>query len=145
MQKNFNEFEEKLFSKYEFYRPELPQTQSLICFGLEVGKGWYPLIEELSEKLNELYLKEKEKVEINKQAKALLQDEEVFYFNVFQVKEKFGTLRFYVDGGTDEMHKLINEYEVKTEITCEMCGAPGERTTTNGWVKTLCNTCKDEE
>lgn len=145
MNKNFNEFEEKLFSKYEFYRPDLPQTQSLMCFGLEIGKGWYPLIEELSEKLNELYLQEKRNIEIDKQAKALLQDDELFYFNVSQVKEKFGTLRFYVDGGTKEMHDLINEYEIKTETICEVCGSPGKRETISGWVKTLCDKCKEKK
>lgn len=43
-----------------------------------------------------------------------------------QVKEKFGTLRFYMDYATDEMYKLIEEAEAKSAITCELCGAFGE-------------------
>lgn len=56
---------------------------------------------------------------------------------IAQVKEKFGGLRFYVDGGTEEMHNYINFAEAMSVHVCEICGAPG-KTDGAGWVKTLC-------
>jgi uncharacterized Zn finger protein (UPF0148 family) len=54
------------------------------------------------------------------------------------VKEKFGTLRFYVDGGTPEMHNYIEFAEAMTRITCEVCGNPGI-SRTGGWIRVLCD------
>ena len=55
-----------------------------------------------------------------------------------QVKEKFGTLRFYVAGGNASVHSYIEFAEAMTSITCEECGAPGE-SRNDGWVKVLCD------
>lgn len=55
-----------------------------------------------------------------------------------QVKEKFGTLRFYVTGGDDYIHGLISMAESMSAVTCEECGAPGKNRG-GGWVRTLCD------
>ena len=55
-----------------------------------------------------------------------------------QVKEKFGTMRFYVDGGTPEMHNYIEFAEAMTSRTCEVCGDRG-KSRTGGWVRVLCD------
>lgn len=55
-----------------------------------------------------------------------------------QVKEKFGTMRFYIDGGTAEMHNYIEFAEAMTSRTCEVCGDQGKSRNT-GWVKVLCD------
>jgi hypothetical protein len=57
-----------------------------------------------------------------------------------QVKEKFGGLRFYTNGTSDEIHKLISEYESKSYATCEDCGKPG-KSRGSGWIRTLCDEC----
>lgn len=57
-----------------------------------------------------------------------------------QVKEKFGTLSFYMSSATDEMYKLISEAERKSGETCEDCGAPGKRRG-GGWIVTMCDSC----
>jgi hypothetical protein len=54
-----------------------------------------------------------------------------------QVKEKFGTLRFYVTGGDSEIHGMIQMAETMSAVTCEDCGSPGT-TVAGGWVQTLC-------
>ena len=54
-----------------------------------------------------------------------------------QVKEKFGTLRFYVDGGDEATRGMIQMAEAMTAVTCEECGAPGT-TGGRGWIRTLC-------
>ena len=54
-----------------------------------------------------------------------------------QVKEKFGTLRFYYSGGNEYVSGLVAMAESMSGVTCEMCGTPG-RLQGRGWVKTLC-------
>lgn len=61
-----------------------------------------------------------------------------------QVKEKFGTLRFYYDGGDDFIHGLSTMAESMSAVTCEVCGNPG-KTIGGGWVRTLCRTHAEEE
>ena len=55
-----------------------------------------------------------------------------------QVKEKFGGLRFYVNGATEEMYNFISFAESMSYKTCEVCGSPG-KTYTDGWHQTLCD------
>lgn len=60
-----------------------------------------------------------------------------------QVKEKFGTLRFYYSGGDDRVDGMVRMAESMSAVTCEDCGAPG---TTGGsrWITTLCETHRAE-
>ena len=60
-----------------------------------------------------------------------------------QVKEKFGTLRFYYQGGDDYVHGLVSMAESMTEVTCEECGDPGQ-SRGDGWIHVYCNTCEAE-
>ena len=43
-----------------------------------------------------------------------------------QVKEKFGTLRFYYTGGDDRIDGMVRMAESMSAVTCETCGAPGK-------------------
>jgi len=54
-----------------------------------------------------------------------------------QVKEKFGTLRFYYSGGDDYIRGLVSMAESMSGVTCETCGKPGTQTP-GGWIKTVC-------
>jgi hypothetical protein len=58
---------------------------------------------------------------------------------IFQIKEKFGGLRFYIGSGTKEMHDRIVQAEREAYRTCIECGEPGTQTNA-GWVLTLCPT-----
>lgn len=60
-----------------------------------------------------------------------------------QVKEKFGTLRFYVPQETEEMSRRIEEAEDESARTCEDCGRPGVLRF-GGWLKTLCDGCEEK-
>lgn len=86
---------------------------------MSVGPGWYPLIKELIEDLI-----------------ALGWDKQVT-----QVKEKYGTLRFYINGGTDEIHDRIEKAEADSAHICEETGKPGKLRKDLGWIRTL----SDEE
>lgn len=62
---------------------------------------------------------------------------------ILQVKEKFGGLRFYYL--LEENHLLpnnfaqkVDEAELQSVATCEVCGEPGFRRS-GGWIKTLCD------
>ena len=56
-----------------------------------------------------------------------------------QVKEKYGTLRFYMHYSTEEMEDLINEAENVSAKTCETCGQSGVLRGP-GWYFTACDT-----
>jgi hypothetical protein len=59
-----------------------------------------------------------------------------------QVKEKFGTLRFYYSGGDDIIDGMVRMAESMSGVTCEGCGNVGERRG-GGWVHTYCTPCED--
>jgi len=59
-----------------------------------------------------------------------------------QVKEKFGTLRFYYSGGDDIINGMVRMAESMTGVTCEECGNVGERRG-GGWVHTYCTPCEE--
>jgi len=55
-----------------------------------------------------------------------------------QVKEKFGTLRFYYYGGDDVVSGIERMAESMSAVMCEECGAPG-KSRRGGWIQTLCD------
>jgi hypothetical protein len=61
-------------------------------------------------------------------------------FAVSQVKEKFGTLRYYcpINGRIDAFISLA---ECLSENTCEECGAAGKLGESAGWYSTKCKKC----
>lgn len=60
------------------------------------------------------------------------------WIRVAQIKEKFGGLRFYYDGGDDEISGMVRMAESWASHTCEECGNKGV-TRGGGWVRTLCD------
>jgi hypothetical protein len=61
-----------------------------------------------------------------------------------QVKEKFGTLRFYYDGGDDYIRGLVSMAESMSAVTCEECGNLG-KSRRGGWIRTLCDSHSKNE
>jgi hypothetical protein len=61
-----------------------------------------------------------------------------------QVKEKFGTLRFYYTGGDDYIRGLVSMAEAMSGVTCEQCGSPGHRRG-QSWIYTACDLHTKEE
>jgi hypothetical protein len=101
-----------------------PITENLMPFGFECGDGWFKLIDQLSADITAID-KESETIAI-------------------QVKEKYGGLRFYIQGGTDVIFDRIDEAEELSLKTCERCGEPGTLRGT-GWVYTMCERCWDKK
>ncbi len=104
-------------------------TTTCMCWGFDVGDGWFNIVYELSKKLEALIV--------------ALPDDQRELTRASQVKEKFGGLRFYMTSSTDEMDRLIDDAETECYKTCEKCGAPG-KPRKGGWISTLCD-AHDEE
>jgi hypothetical protein len=95
-------------------------------FGIECGDGWKGLIEPIMEYINNYNKDKKEEDKII----------------IFQIKEKFGGLRFYVDHGNEELHNMIDKAEEESYKVCEFCGSKEDvGQTANGWITTLCHNC----
>lgn len=69
-------------------------------------------------------------------------------YKILQIKEKFGTLRFYYETNTtlfsikEAMDRYIRYAEIQSSKTCEKCGAEGSLINRKmGWMKTVCKNC----
>jgi hypothetical protein len=62
-------------------------------------------------------------------------------FAVQQVKEKFGTLRFYCPGN-DAIGRYVRLAERLSSVTCEDCGNRGTAND-SGWIRTQCDECRN--
>jgi hypothetical protein len=120
------ELDDKLVAKYPKIFATIKHT--------ECDDGWYTIIDRLCSniqrhtdwwKTNRVFYPEIEQVVVE------------------QCKEKFGTLRFYYEGGDEYINGLVSMAESMSEVTCEVCGNPG---TLRGdrWIKTLCDTHHQE-
>jgi len=61
--------------------------------------------------------------------------------SITQVKEKFGGLRFYYNGGDDFIYGLETMAESMSYRTCEYCGATKDVGHTQEWIITCCKSC----
>lgn len=89
-------------------------------------KGWHNII-----------------IDLNKDLSYLIPN-----YTLYQVKEKFGTLRYYIEyNGVPQnileiVKKLISYAEYLSSTTCEYCGVrENVKLRERGWVKTLCDKC----
>lgn len=62
----------------------------------------------------------------------------VSWIEVQQIKEKFGGLRFYYQGGDERIDGMVTMAEVWAHRSCETCGNVGEQRN-GGWIRTLCD------
>jgi hypothetical protein len=64
--------------------------------------------------------------------------DKVYQVEATQVKEKYGTLRFYTTGVSGYVDGLISMAESMSAVTCEECGNPG-KLRGGYWVYTACD------
>lgn len=120
------ELEAKLIERFPTYFADMygDPTKTCMAFGCECGKGWFDLIFRLCEDI------EKANPE---------------NFKVEQVKEKFGGLRFYYSGGSQEVHSLVDKAESDSYNICENCGTRDNVTSEGSWILTLCKNCREKK
>jgi NAD-dependent SIR2 family protein deacetylase len=107
------ELQKQLLESFKFYETDIA------C-----GNGWYELLWNLSQNID-----------------AYLTKNKIKNFKVIQVKEKFGSLRFYTEPYIEELDSLITQAENQSVYICENCGAQGRQYNINGWVTTICDYC----
>ena len=73
----------------------------------------------------------------------LIKNKYLYKFRITQIKEKYGTIRFYYNAGTEELSNIVNRYENKSFLTCISCGEKAKYIT-NGWICPYCENCISE-
>jgi len=111
----------------DYLKQVYPQMFSADWWGFECNDGWFNIINMLCRNIQS----------------HLNWKQEIPQVVVTQVKEKFGSLRFYYDGGDEYVSGLVSMAEAISEVTCEACGEPGEARQV-GWHKVLCETHHQE-
>lgn len=166
------ELDEKLCADYpEIFKDRHgDMRQTCMVWGFDVGDGWYSLLDTLCgmlsgevrsfrkriEHISEM-LKQEDKSSWSEWARGYYNQELLDRLNAqleeavkkipvaVQVKEKFGTLRFYVNGAADEQYNYISFAEAMSGRVCETCGTTKDVFQTSGWIKTTCKACSAEE
>jgi len=109
--------------------------ETCMAWGFECGSGWFDIIDILCHEIQQ---------HVDWKSKNL-SDEEIDNLQVVadQVKEKFGTLRFYYSGGDDVIEGMVSMAEALSHKICEDCGIPG-KIRKDGWYRVLCDSCNEE-
>lgn len=150
------ELDEKLCEKYPLIFRDRHADPSKTCmyWGMACGDGWYNILDKLclniqshiehveeqigwAHKWNEKVNDENHEWVSFADRKERPIPEPVPQVVAIQVKEKFGGLRFYYNGGDDYIRGLVSMAESMSYVTCETCGNPG-KSTKGGWIQTLC-------
>lgn len=121
------ELQEKLIKKYPKFFDYLKEHTGPIIpiqFGFECGDGWYFILHNL---MDDIY----KYCELN--------DKEIP--SITQIKEKYGALCFYYNGGNDLIHGMVMFAETLSYTTCETCGTNKKVGHTEGWIYTQCKPC----
>ena len=121
-----------LYTRYPdiFADKDAPPTDSLMGFGFCCGDGWFFIIDNLCRCIQN-HVEWKRRTNPDFSVKAV------------QVKEKFGTLRFYIDGGDEEVYGMIKMAECMSRNVCEVTGDIGS-TKTSGWWSTRSPECQEK-
>ncbi len=106
-----------------------PMTETCMCWGFDCGDGWYNILNQLMGNIQHHIDWKNRNGEVVPQV------------TLDQVKEKFGTLRFYYTGGDEYIHGMVAMAEAMSGVTCEGCGNVGERKG-GGWIHTYCEPCE---
>lgn len=142
----------KLFADFPKLYRHAENSRSAMQFGFECGDGWFDLVYQLSNDIEA----EAKKLGIDPQSEA--------WPRALQVKEKFGTLKFYCDAGEptpagglepeqaggllslrpwpgiQTIRALIANAEKQSAKNCEDCGGVG-KLHRDGWWRVVCDKC----
>lgn len=118
-----------------------------MCWGLDCGDGWFDLIDTLCANIQRhvdwLVAEQKRRFTYDDSfTEDDMKPEEDLQVVAAQVKEKFGGLRFYFEGGDDEVSGMVQMAESMSYHVCEDCGNKGILRK-GGWYRTMCDPCND--
>jgi len=127
----------KLFTGFQ-----RPDDKGYYPFWFECSDGWYTLISELAGDIQNYVDNKNDSYGYKvKRGEAKEEDRPEYQVRAVQVKQKFGGLRFYVNGGDDFVDGMITFAESMSLKICEHCGNPG-RSCGGGWIYTFCEPCE---
>ena len=132
------ELDEALCAKYPdiFCDRNGDLRTTAMCWGFECGDGWYHIIDATCALIQDHFQNQQHNAVWSKHGEGSAR---VFPPVVAtQVKEKYGTLRFYHTGGDDYIDGVVAMAEYMSGSICETCGAPG-KLRDSGWMRTLCD------
>jgi len=117
----------------------LPPSSTCMCWGLEIGEGWFGHVDAVCTLLDEFARRTGVHVVAH------------------QVKQKFGELRFYYSidfpEGMDDVQRnylsnrvegMIEFMETLCAFTCERCGDIGTTRGSVGWINCFCKSCREK-
>ena len=151
-QKLIQEYNKYLIERYPFLTPYNVWTGKLDedynysnTWMDDMPDGWRIAFgDEMLEKLREALLKVPYNPKDNWDVPAVCENDTwLNHYRLCQVKEKYGSLRWYDNGATKEVHDIIHEYEIKSEQTCIACGEPAKYIS-QGWISPFCEKCAKE-
>lgn len=115
---------------------QTPGTLPVDVRGVECGDGWFAIVDRLSAACEQ---------EISTLSSAGVAEAQ--WPRIAQIKEKFGSLRFYVMGPLScQLRQQIADAQgdaSESSRTCEQCGVPG-RFRAGGSSQTRCDDCEKE-
>jgi hypothetical protein len=106
------------------FNPTADIRQTLMSFGFQHEDGWFDMLRRLCGDLDALVLG--------------FERETGRKFEILQVNEKLGGLRFHVNHETDAIRQCLLAAEQVFLRTREVCGLPG-RVREGDWIKTSCD------
>jgi len=126
------ELEDYLYKNYPKLYTECGEEQPFALFGFECNDGWFRLILWLSTYIQDYIDQHNRWAE-----KYPDQYKPIPQVKVAQVKEKFGTLRYYYSGGDDKIGAVVQFAEYLSSNICETTGKTDNvGRNTKGWIKT---------
>jgi len=108
----------------EDHHPDYDYTYTLLNdfpIGWRFAFGW-EMINEINDVISECNLKD---------------------FYPTQIKEKYGSLRFYTSYTTETIYNIIKKYEDMSERICVNCGKPATKISV-GWICPWCSDCAEK-
>ena len=112
-----------------------------ISFSFDHGDGWIDLIECFCSSLAK-YKRDRYMFSAFKNKSGdIRKSENILDIKIVQIKEKYGSLRIYLDGYSDpSVDGMVTFAEKFSEKICEYCGdkAVGK---SKGWIRNLCRSC----
>lgn len=163
------ELQQKLIEKYPilFQDKDKSPKETLMCFGIETGDGWYKILDDLFGYFykimeSEYYIPFKEEYVEEGNFKTYGVYIKAPKIKLLQVKSKYASLRVYTTVYEDEpiseelqkkfqegayertLKSIYRRYDFAVDYaeylsykTCEICGEEGTQTD-GSWVETLC-------
>lgn len=136
------ELQNQLIKKYpSLFSLKDNKTEPIGAYGIECDAGWYDILDSLCF----MIAQQERNIEGNNKYRITQNQQPVEHepFKFTQIKEKFGVLRIYYNGGNEYIRGLIGMAECWSYKTCETCGEKGQADK-KGWIKVLCDKCKNK-